>query len=112
MEKLILKKILNENNIEYREQVSFPDLINIRPLRYDFGIFENGVLIRLIEFDGIQHFKDQNYFSHDLQNTKNNDIIKNEYCKNNNIPLVRIPYWERDKITLEMLLGKEYLIEQ
>ena len=107
-----IKKILNENNIEYKEQVSFPNLINIRPLRYDFGIFENGVLIRLIEFDGIQHFKDQDYFSHDLQNTKNNDIIKNEYCKNNNIPLVRIPYWERDKITLEMLLGKEYLIEQ
>ena len=33
-----------------------------------------------------------------------------DYCKNNNIQLVRIPYWERGKITLEMILGDEYLI--
>lgn len=47
----------------------------------------------------------------DLTSIKNNDIIKNKYSKDNNIPLVRIPYWERDKMTLDMLLGKEYLIE-
>ena len=56
-------------------------------------------------------FEEQDYFTHDLTSTKNNDIIKNKYSKDNNIPLVRIPYWERDKMTLEMLLGKEYLIE-
>lgn len=106
-----IKKILEENNIEYKEQITFDDLKNIRSLRFDFGIYENGKLIRLIEFDGVQHFKEQSYFSHDLTSIKNNDNIKNEYCKNNAIPLVRIPYWERDKITLKMILGKEYLIE-
>lgn len=25
-------------------------------------------------------------------------------------PLIRIPYWERDNITLEMILGNKYLI--
>lgn len=49
--------------------------------------------------------------THNLTETQKNDNIKNEYCKTNNIPLVRIPYWERDNITLEMLLGKEYLVE-
>ena len=106
-----IKKILEDNNIEYKEQVSFDDLKNIKLLRYDFGIYENEKLIRLIEFDGIQHFKEQAYFTHDLTATKNNDIIKNKYSKDNNIPLVRIPYWERDKMTLDMLLGEEYLIE-
>lgn len=106
-----IRKILQDNNIEYKEQVTFNDLKNIKPLRYDFGIYENGKLIRLIEFDGIQHFEEQNYFTHNLTYIKNNDIIKNRYSKNNNIPLVRIPYWERDKITLDMLLGEEYLIE-
>lgn len=106
-----IKKILKDNNIEYREQITFDDLKNIKPLRYDFGIYENGKLVRLIEFDGIQHFEEQEYFTHDLTSIKNNDIIKNKYSKDNNIPLVRIPYWERDKMTLEMLLGKEYLIE-
>lgn len=106
-----IKKILEENNIQYQEQITFDDLKNIKSLRYDFGIYQNGNLIRLIEFDGIQHFEEQDYFTHSLTETKNNDIIKNKYAKDNNIPLVRIPYWERDKMTLEMLLGKEYLIE-
>jgi hypothetical protein len=105
-----IKKILEENNIQYKEQISFKDLKNIKPLRYDFGIYQDEKLIRLIEFDGIQHFKEQDYFTHDLITTQNNDIIKNKYAKDNNIPLVRIPYWERDKMTLEMLLGKEYLV--
>lgn len=105
-----IKRILEENHIEYQEQVSFPDLKNIKPLRYDFGIYKNGILIRLIEFDGIQHYQEQEYFTHSLTEIKNNDIIKNEYSKKNNIPLVRIPYWERDKITIEMILGEEYLI--
>ena len=29
---------------------------------------------------------------------KKHDMIKNEYCKNKNIPLIRIPYWERDDL--------------
>ena len=106
-----IKKILEDNNIEYKEQITFDDLKNIKSLRYDFGIYENGKLIRLIEFDGIQHFEEQDYFTHDLTSIKNNDIIKNKYSKDNNIPLVRIPYWERDKMTLDMLLGEEYLVE-
>ena len=106
-----IKKILEDNNISYAEQYTFSDLKNIKPLRFDFAIFENNKLVRLIEFDGIQHFKEQEYFTHGLTEIKNNDIIKNKYCKDNNIPLVRIPYWERDKMTLDMLLGKEYLIE-
>ena len=105
-----IKKIFEENNIQYREQVTFEDLKNIKPLRYDFGIYQNNNLIRLIEFDGIQHYEEQDYFTHSLTEIKNNDIIKNKYAKDNNIPLVRIPYWERDKITLDMLLGEEYLI--
>ena len=34
----------------------------------------------------------------------NNDIIKNEYCKKNNILLTRIPYWEKNNITLNLLM--------
>lgn len=92
------------------KEYSFSDLKNKRVLRFDFAIIDNNKVIRLIEFDGIQHFEEQSFFTHDLESTQKNDRIKNEYCKSNNIPLVRIPYWERDKITLDMLLGKEYLI--
>lgn len=106
-----IENILKINHIEYKKQVTFKELKNIKPLRYDFGIYQKEKLIRLIEFDGIQHFKEQNFFTHDLESIQKNDKIKNQYCRENNIPLVRIPYWERDQITLEMLLGDEYLIE-
>lgn len=36
--------------------------------------------------------------------------MKNKYCLINNIPLVRIPYWERDNITLDIILGDKYLV--
>ena len=106
-----IQKLLEENSIVYIKEYSFSDLKNKKVLRFDFAIIENNQIVRLIEFDGIQHFEEQNYFTHNLTETQNNDIIKNEYCKSNNIPLVRIPYWKRDNITLEMLLGEEYLIE-
>lgn len=106
-----IEQILINNNIKYKKEISFDDLKNVKLLRFDFGIYDsNNNLIRLIEFDGIQHFKEQNYFTHSLEQTQRNDKIKNDYCKQNNIPLVRIPYWERDKMTLEMLFGEEYLI--
>lgn len=39
------------------------------------------------------------------------DKEKNQYAIEHNIPLVRIPYTERDNITLDMLLGDKYLIK-
>ena len=35
---------------------------------------------------------------------------KFEWAAAHNIPLVRIPYCERDNITLDMLLGDQYLV--
>ena len=106
-----IEKILKENNIIYQTQVSFDDLVNKKKLRFDFGIYENDKLIRLVEFDGIQHFEEQNYFTHSLTETKTNDKVKNNYTINKNIPLVRIPYYERDNITLEMIMGDKYLMK-
>ena len=68
----------------------------------------------MIEYDGETHF----YFTNSGWNTelnfkkiKEHDKIKNEWAAAHNIPLVRIPYWERDNITLDMLLGDQYLVE-
>lgn len=107
-----IENLLIKNNIPYQTQITFSDLKNIKPLRYDFGIYEkdSNKLIRLIEFDGIQHFEEQNYFTHSLEEIQKSDRIKNNYAKQHNIPLIRIPYTERDKITLQLILGDKYLI--
>lgn len=102
--------ILNKNKVSFKTEVTFPNLKAINLLRFDFGIIDSdGNILRLIEFDGELHYSNPEFFTNAVK-IQNNDIIKNEYCKNNNIPLVRIPYWERGKITLEMILGDEYLI--
>ena len=107
-----ISRILRDNNIIYKSQYQ----VNINGIyyRYDFAIFnKEDNLIRLIEFDGIQHYDNkQKHWGHDITKTQERDKIKNQYALQNNIPLVRIPYIERDNITLEMLLGNDYLVER
>lgn len=108
---LNINKLLTNNNINYKSQYTNNDLRTDKNgyLRYDFAILENNKVIRLIEFDGPQHYHQDNYFN-DLENMKYRDNLKNNYAKKNNIPLVRIPYYKRDCITLEDLMGDRFLI--
>lgn len=112
-----IEVILKNNKIKFITQYIPKELVN---KRFDFAILdENDRVIRFIEFDGEQHYnKDMKGYwnspnpANDFIKIKQNDIIKNEYCLKYNIPLVRIPYWERNKITLEMLFGDKYLIKE
>lgn len=105
-----IEDILRKNNIIFQKEISFSDLkgINNGFCRFDFGIYKNNALIRLIEFDGELHYTNIEIWN--SNSVKENNIIKNQYAKEHNIPLIRIPYWERNSITLEMLLGDKYLI--
>ena len=110
-----IQKILDENNYTYiHDKAYFKDLLSInnKPLRYDFIILENNQPIRLIEFDGPQHEKAYEGFGGEerLKQQQYHDALKNEYAHTHNIPLVRIPYKERDRITLDLLMGDKYLI--
>lgn len=74
---------------------------------------QNNQVVRLIEFDGRQHYEsypdswEQNC---PLEVRQKRDEEKNQYAKKYSIPLVRIPYWERDNITLEIIMGGKYLL--
>ena len=105
-----------DNNISYKKEYTFDDLKGKRNrfLRFDFGILKDNILIRLIEFDGQQHYSIRTGIwgesEESLIERQHRDKEKNEYALSHNIPLVRIPYWERDNITLEMLMGDKYLV--
>lgn len=103
-----IREYLETKGINYKEEYTFKDLININPLRYDFGILDNeGNLLGLIEYDGRQHFEMTGYFGglEEFELYQERDQIKNEYAKKNDIPLLRIPYTQYEKI--EKILGKE-----
>lgn len=105
-----ISKILNLNNINYQNQYGVS--INNKWYRYDFAIFDNNKnLIRLIEFDGEQHYNDNyKHWGKDSSETQKRDKIKNNYAFTNNIPLIRIPYYKKDSTTINDLLGNEFLI--
>lgn len=106
-----IENILKENNILYEKEKSFSGLTgkNNTPYRFDFYLPEYN---RLIEYDGIQHYKERNFFKDTLEEIQNRDIIKNNFALNNNIDLIRIPYWKQNSITINTILGNKYLVEE
>lgn len=107
-----IQELLEQNNISFVKEKTFSDFIyedtQAHP-RYDFYLPEFN---RLIEYDGEQHYRECNWNNEQktLQQRKTKDALKNNYAKFHHIDLVRIPYWERDNITLDMLLGNQYLL--
>ena len=99
-----IEQILLKNNIPFEKEKTFETcrFPNSNALaRFDF--FVNGILI---EFDGKQHYEYiGGYFTYnDFQNLQKRDEYKNKWCKENNIPLIRIPYFDEDKITDEYIM--------
>jgi very-short-patch-repair endonuclease len=90
---------LTESDIEFTAQHTFDDLKaldNINPLRYDFYLPQEGVLI---EFDGPHHDQPTRYAGtstdaaiHTHKRTVIYDKMKNEYAKKKGIRMIRIPY--------------------
>lgn len=89
--------VLKKNNINFIVQYIFKDCKYKAPLRFDFYLPNNNVAI---ECDGEQHKKVIDYFGgeENLKKQKIRDEIKNNYCKENGIKLIRIPYWEENNI--------------
>lgn len=102
---LIISTILTQSNINFKKAINFPDGkyadTNSR-FFYDFGIYDdNDKLLYLIEYDGCQHFNRIGGWNTIERNnlTHKRDLIKNHYCFLNQIPLIRIPYTQKDKLT-------------
>lgn len=93
----VIRQYLEKNNIDFKQEHRFIDCRYKLPLPFDFYIPDYNLCI---EFDGIQHFEAFNHFGgkEKLKTTKKRDKIKNNYCKENEINLLRIPYWELGNI--------------
>lgn len=97
----LVKEYLDKNNIKYKSEYKFPNLTGLGHgnLRYDFAILNNeNKVIKLIEFDGEQHFQEAGSYYNETGQVQIHDAIKNEFSKINNIPLLRIAYFEKNEI--------------
>lgn len=92
-----IRLYLENKNVKYKKEFKFEDCRgDKRPLPFDFYLPEHNTCI---EYDGRQHFEESFYGKGDrFIKRKRLDEVKNCYCVNNNINLIRIPYWDLDKI--------------
>lgn len=108
--------VLN-NRKKFDIEKSFPDCKNKRKLLFDFCVYDDlGNIECLIEYDGVQHFRPKYFDNYSYEKSVknflyivNNDNIKNDYCKKNNIKLIRIPYW--NLVDIKEILTKELNLE-
>ena len=94
----IIQSFLIQNKINFDTQKQFDDCVNLKTkhkLRFDFYLPNHNCCI---EYDGIQHFEPREYFGgeEEFKKIQERDNIKNQYCKDNNIKLIRIPYTEKN----------------
>lgn len=89
-----VKTLLKDMGVEFIPQYTFDDCRCVYVLHFDFAIFNDGSLVGLIEYDGRQHFEPVEVFGGivGFEETQKRDEIKNNYCKINNLPLLRLPY--------------------
>ncbi len=101
----IIRYHLEKNNIEFKQEYRFSDCKYRIPLPFDFYIPKHNLCI---EFDGEQHYKAYDHFGGEekLRLTQKRDKIKNDYCRDNGLNLLRIPYWNIDSI--EKILDEEF----
>jgi hypothetical protein len=88
-EKIISKYLKLYYNNLFEEQKTFNDCKYINKLKFDFYIEKYKIAI---EYQGKQHYFESNYRIDDSSIRRKRDNIKKQYCKDNNIFLIEIPY--------------------
>lgn len=101
-------QLLKDNNINFTTQATFDTCLSPkgRHLRFDFYINNS----YLLEYDGEQHYlqyPNNHYSQEELDRIKLYDKIKNKWCEENNIPLIRIKYTQLDSLSINDLILKE-----
>ena len=78
--------------VEFETQVKMEGMRYKYPLKFDFFLRDQKTAI---EFNGIQHYEPIEAFdgSDGFQLTSERDVAKREWCKENGIALIELPYW-------------------
>lgn len=95
----VIRDFLNNYNIDFIPQKTFKDLIGLGNgyLSYDFYLPKYNLLI---EYQGIQHETDIEYFGgiQSYERQRQHDIMKRNYAIKQHIQLLEIWYWDYDNI--------------
>lgn len=99
---LKVAQILQENNIPFIQEYQAFKFSNGTWAKFDFYVNNQ----YFIEYDGETHYKYNLHGWHteeQLNKQLERDAIKNQWCKENNIPLIRIPYTQLKELNINDL---------
>lgn len=91
--------LFKELDVEYVAQQKFDDF----DFTFDFYLPELNIII---ECDGAQHFRTQNNdwkTPFKMQEMRKREEKKKEYCKEHNITMLQVPFWDYDKLNADYL---------
>lgn len=102
----LINNLLKEHNTNYTFQMKFDDCKNKEGnsvLPFDFYLHD---LNTVIEYDGEHHFKPISYWGGEekFKATQQNDKIKNEYCKQHGIRIIRLNYKQKKEEIIQQIL--------
>lgn len=101
-----VRTYLKDHNLSFEEEFIIEECKNIKPLPFDFKVNLSNNKFILIEYDGEFHERNtMNEKSLILQQKR--DKIKNEYCKDNNLTLLRINW--KDYKNINTILDKFFI---
>lgn len=101
----LVEEWLKINNLCYIKEKTFAGCYGVKRklLQFDFYLPDYQCCI---EVDGLQHYKPilwhgitKEEAENNFNTIKQNDNIKNDFCVNNNIVLIRLPFWKIEKST-------------
>ncbi|MBR6849359.1 MAG: hypothetical protein IKM88_03890, partial [Lachnospiraceae bacterium] len=104
-----ITKLLRENNIKfkmhYRVFIEKEEMVI-----FDVAVLNDaGDVSYFVEYDGEQHFVQNGGWNNKerFAEIKNSDELKNKWCINNHIPLIRIPYTQYNDMCIKDLIPKK-----
>lgn len=101
-----IAELLTENHIPFSTQKTFESCrFPNSHLLAKFDFYVNNKY--LIEYDGEQHFYGWSCDKDNLRVQQYRDNYKNQWCQENNIPLIRIPFTKLKTLTIQDLLLQE-----
>jgi hypothetical protein len=107
----IVENYFDTHNIQYEKEKVFEGCRNIRPLPFDYYIESKNICV---EVDGEFHYETNSVYLNNrssYEEVHKRDLIKTQYCKDNNIKLIRLPYYDVDNfeniLNLELHVNTE-----
>lgn len=100
----LIKDLLETNHIRYDPQHRYQDCIDKKELPFDFYLLDYNTCI---EYQGEQHYYASEYFGGEVefQLRQKHDAIKRQYCVNNQIQLLELPYTLSDEEIKQKILN-------